>query len=168
MSFIGTLIICFWAGWINSYLYSYHLKKKHRGALFWCAFLFLSTLIIFDFLIFYDLFDVHIFSLIFPWIHFPKGLAAGRYWLFTPGLLLGNPLEIPVENYQGLVWEVFAFINYISYIFWFIIGQNLGRFMYGRRTYEKGAWYLLRSTKMIQRSKKKLEKRKKKQTRKTD
>ncbi|MFO8019430.1 MAG: hypothetical protein R6U96_12425 [Promethearchaeia archaeon] len=163
MSFIGGLIFCFWGGWFNSYLYSYHLRKNHKGALFWFAVFFLSILILFNILIFYNIFNVQIFSKPFPWINLPSGVNEGRYWMFTPGVLLGIPLELPVKNYCGLVWDVFALFIYLSYIFWFIIGQNLGRFIYGRLTYEKGAWYLLRSTKMVQRSKRKLEKRKKRQ-----
>lgn len=159
MSFIEGLIICFFGGWINSYLYSYHLRKNHKGALFWIAFIFLSLIILSNVLIFYNIFDVGIFRAL-PWINLSSEINLGKYWMFTPGLIVGLPMELPVKNYNGLAWDLFAIFFYFSYIFWFIIGQNLGRFMYGRLSYEKGAWYLLRSTKMIQRSKKKLEKQK--------
>lgn len=162
MGFLEGLIISFIGGWINSYLYSKYLRKRNKGWIFWFAILWLGALLTLDLLIYMDIISVYAFEA-FPWIDIPDNVSpsvAGRYWMFTPGLMFGLPIELPVMNYYGAVWHVFAMFFFISYIWWFTIGQNLGRFMYGRLEYEMGAWYLMRSTKMIKRSMDKQEKKK--------
>lgn len=154
--------MCFIGGWLNSYLYSYHLRKKHKGWIFWFAIIWIGGFITLDFLIYIDIIQAYWFEAI-PWIDIPDDISpstVGRYWMFTPGAMFGFPQQLPVDNYDGFVWHIFALFLFISYIWWFTIGQNMGRFMYGRLEYERGAWYLMRSTKMIKRSMKKLEKRK--------
>ncbi|MFX1276783.1 MAG: hypothetical protein ACFFBP_00220 [Promethearchaeota archaeon] len=161
MSFFEGMMLCFLCGWLNSYLYSYHFSKNHKGFLFWFAVIFLGILIILDCLIFFNIINARLFTVI-PWIRIPETIVfadVGKYWLFTPGLIFGFPLEFPVINYNGLVWNFYAIIFMISYIWWWVIGQNCGRFMYGRQEYEKGAWYLLRSTKKVKKSRDKLEKK---------
>ncbi len=69
-------------------------------------------------------------------------------------------MPLRVENYFVAVWHIFAIFFFLLYICVFIVGQNLGRFAHGRLAFEKGAWYLFRSTKMIKRSKEKIEKKK--------
>ena len=162
MGFAEGLLICFIGGFLNSYLYSYHLRKKNRGWIFWFALIWLGFIITLDFLIYIDVISAYWFEAL-PWIDIPDRIApsvVGRYWMFTPGLMFGIPLELPVNNYFGFAWHVLACLFFVSYIFWFTIGQNLGRFMFGRLEYEKGAWYLLRSTKMIKKSLEELERRK--------
>ena len=166
MGFIEGMIICFIGGWLNSYLYSYHFRKKHRGFLFWFAVLFVGGLIVFDYLIYINVINARLFEII-PWISIPSTIDAsevGQYWMFTPGVMFNLagvfPLNITIFDGQG--WDLIALVLFISYIWWFTIGQNLGRFMYGRLTYEKGAWYLMRSTKMVKRAMKKLEKKQQK------
>lgn len=156
MGFAEGVILCFLGGWLNSYLYKAHLRKRNKGWIFWFALLWLGAFITIDFIIYVNLFDPRS---IFPWLQINKNQDVGRYYMFTPGLLIGLPLELPVTNYDGVAWNIFALIFFISYIWWFTIGQNLGRLMYGRLEYEKGVWYLLRSTKMIKHSKEKLDKR---------
>ena len=87
---------------------------------------------------------------IIPWIQIPETIHftdIGKYWLFTPGLIIGIPLELPVKNYDGFVWNVYAIIFMLSYICWWTIGQKWGSIMYGRREFERGIWYLLRPIK---------------------
>ncbi|MHA1292814.1 MAG: hypothetical protein ACTSQJ_09130 [Promethearchaeota archaeon] len=163
MSFVEGMIFCFIGGWINSYLYSNYLRKKNKGWLFYFAILFIGSITIMDLLIYYNIFDIRLL-LWAPWIEIPEGVNVGRYYMWNPGLLFGIQFESQIIPGTGLVWEIFAIFFFISYIWWFTIGQNLGRFMYGRLEYEKGAWYLLRTTKMIKRSKEKLEKQQQKVT----
>lgn len=162
LGFIEGMIFCFIGGWINSYLYSYHLRKKHKGWIFWFALLWLGSILTIDVLIYLNLLNVYAFE-VFPWIHIPENVApkeVGKYWMFTPGIMLGiNVFVLPVDNFNAVGWNLFAVFLFISYVWWFTIGQNLGRFMYGRLIYERGAWYLLRSTKMIRKSKSKLDKK---------
>jgi hypothetical protein len=161
MGFAEGMVICFIGGWLNSYLYSNHFRKKHRGFLFWFAVLFVGGLITLDYLIYINIIDVRLFNVI-PWINLPTNVPAseiGQYWMFTPGLMIGLPIDLQITSFNGAGWDLFALLFFISYIWWFTIGQNLGRFWHGRLTYEKGAWYLMRSTKMVKRSMKKLEKK---------
>ena len=149
MSFIEGMILCFIFGWLNSYLYSYHLSKKHKGFLFWFELFFLSSLIIFDVLIYTNIINAQWFTII-PWIRIPDTIQYmnfGKYWLFTPGLIIGIPLELPVMTYNGFVWNVYAIIFMGSYVCWWSLGQNLGRIMYGRKDFERGIWYLLKPVK---------------------
>lgn len=149
MSFIEGMILCFIFGWLNSYFYSYHFSKKHKGFLFWFETFFLVTLIIFDILIYLNILNARWFTII-PWIKIPETVDLtniGKYWLFTPGLIIGIPLELPVINYDGFVWNIYAIIFILSYVCWWTLGQNLGRIMYGRQEFERGIWYLLRPTK---------------------
>ncbi|MHA1273728.1 MAG: hypothetical protein ACTSQP_13190 [Promethearchaeota archaeon] len=157
MSFVEGMIICFIGGWLNSYLYSYHLKKKNRAWIFWFAVIWIAAVMSLDVLIYLNIIDVRLILL--PWIKIPKGVDVGRYYMWNPGLILGIQFKSQIIPGTGIVWEIWALMIFISYIWWFTIGQNLGRFMYGRLTYERGVWYLLRSTKMIKRSKEKLEKK---------
>lgn len=78
--------------------------------------------------------------------------------MFNPGLIFGLQLG-PILPGDEMAWNLFATILFISYVWWFSIGQNMGRIMYGRLPYEKGVMYLLRSTKMVKKSKEKLEKK---------
>jgi len=159
MGFIEGMILCFIGGWLNSYLYSKYLRKKNRGWLFYFALIWLGGIITFDLLIYIDIVDARLFEVI-PWIDIPNNIdpsVVGRYWMFTPGSMIGIPMPLPVTDYYGIVWHVFALFFFISYIWWFTIGQNLGRFMFGRLEFEKGASYLMRSTKMIKRSLDKME-----------
>ncbi|MHA1149251.1 MAG: hypothetical protein ACTSR8_13515 [Promethearchaeota archaeon] len=165
MGFAEGLMICFIGGWLNSYLYSYHLRKKNKAWIFWFAILWIGAVLTVDFLIYINIINAYWFEAALPWVNIPNDIPpeeVGRYWMLTPGLMFGIPFQLPVKNYSGLVWDIFALIFFISYIWWFTIGQNLGRFMFGRLEYERGAWYLLRSTKMIKRSKEKLEKKQQK------
>ena len=162
MGFIEGMILCFIGGWLNSYLYRKYLRKKNRAYILWFGIWWCGGLITFDFLIYIDVINANWFE-VFPWIHIPDTIhpsVVGRYWMFTPGAMFGLPMPLPVENYFGTVWHIFAIFFFLSYIFSFTIGQNLGRFMHGRLTFEKGAWFLFRSTKMIQKSKEKIEKKK--------
>jgi len=161
MGFIEGMVICFIGGWLNSYLYSNYLRKKNKGWIFWFAIIWIGAVLTLDFLIYINVINAYLFTW-FLWIDIPATVNAaefGRYWMFTPGLMFGVPFELPVTSYTGFVWNIFALFFFISYIWWFTIGQNLGRFMYGRLEYEKGAWYLMRTTKMIKKSKEKLEKK---------
>lgn len=162
MGFVEGLLICFIGGWLNSYLYSYHLRKKHKAWIFWFAILWIGIVLTIDILIYVNILNAYWLESLLPWVTLPDRInpqEVGRYWMFTPGLMFGIPLELGVSSFKGLGWDLFALILFVSYIWWFTIGQNLGRFMYGRLEYEKGVWYLLRSTKMIKHSKDKLEKR---------
>ena len=90
MGFIGGMIICFIGGWMNSFLYSYHFRKKHRGFLFWFAVLFLVGIITLDYLIYINIIDARQFNLM-PWINVPKDIPdseVGKYWMFTPGNMI--------------------------------------------------------------------------------
>lgn len=160
MSFIEGMTLCFIGGWLNSFLYSKSLRKRNKGWLFWFALIWVGGLITFDFLIYIDIIDVRLFEFL-PWIDIPDNIdpsVVGRYWMFTPGVMFFNDtFQIPGTNFFGPVWHIFALFLFISYIWWFTIGQNLGRFMHGRLEFEKGASYLMRSTKMIKRSKDKME-----------
>jgi len=161
VGFIEGIILCFVGGWLNSYLYSYYFRKKHRGFLFWFAVLFCGGLIAFDYLIYINIINAHWFEII-PWINIPSTITdseLGQYWMYTPGAMFGISLDLNITSFEGLGWDIFAFFLFSSYIMWFTIGQNLGRFMFGRLTYEKGAWYLVRSTKMLKRSLDKYEKK---------
>ena len=165
MGFIEGMIICFIGGWLNSYLYSNYLRKRNKGWIFWFALIWLVAIMTFDFLIYINIINAYWFSC-FPWIDIPASVNAaevGRYWMFTPGLMFGIPFELSVNDFIGSVWDIYALFFFISYIWWFTIAQNLSRFMYGRLEYEKGAWYLLRTTKMIKKSKETLEKKKQQQ-----
>jgi len=167
MGFVEGMILCFIGGWLNSYLYSYHFRKKHKAFLFWFGVLFVGGLIVFDYLIYINIIDAKWFEII-PWISIPTSISAsdiGKYWMFTPGAMFGLEIwfDLQITSFNGMGWDLLAFILFVSYIWWFAIGQNLGRFMFGRLTYEKGAWYLLRSTKMVKRATKKLEKKQQRQ-----
>lgn len=151
------MMFCFIGGWLNSYIYRKYLRKRNKGYLFWCAVIFLGALFTLDMLIYMNFIDVHL--LLWPWIKIPKGVNPGRYWMFNPFLMFGIQLKSAIIPDNGLVWDLFALFFFVSYIWWFTIGQNLGRFMYGRLTYERGAWYLARSTNMIKKSKEKLERK---------
>ena len=151
--------MCFIGGWINSFLYRKYLRAKNRGWLFWFAILFLGGAITLDMLIYYNVLDIRII----PWINIPKNANPGKYYMFNPGLMFGLNLGT-INPTDDLIWDVYALFFMISYIWWFTIGQNLSRFMYGRLTYEQGAWYILRTTKMIKRSKEKLEKQQEKES----
>ena len=163
MGFIEGMIICHIGGWLNSYLYSYHFRKKHKGFLFWFAVLFCGAMMAFDYLIYINIINARLFEII-PWINIPTTISdsqVGPYWMFTPGLMFGWSQDVST-NYSLPGWNILALFLFISYIWWFTIGQNLSRFMFGRLTYEKGAWYLMRSTKMVKRSMDKLEKKQQK------
>jgi len=162
MGFVEGMVLCIIGGWLNSLLYSKYLRKKNKGWIFWFAIIWVGGLITFDFLIYIDIIDARWFEVI-PWIDIPDTVSStviGRYWMFTPGAMIGFPIPMDT-NFYGPVWHIFALFLFISYIWWFTIGQNLGRFMYGRLEYEKGAWYLMRSTKMIKRSMDKMETKRK-------
>ncbi len=166
MGFIEGMIICFIGGWVNSFLYSYHFRKKHRGFLFWFAVLYIGGFIVLDYLIYTNFIDVQGISNLIPWINIPTNIASteiGQYWMFTPGLMFGFPIDLQITSFIGPGWHIFALFLFLSYIWWFTIGQNLGRFMFGRRSYEKGAWYLFRSTKAFKRSIERLQKKQQKQ-----
>jgi hypothetical protein len=96
--------------------------------------------------------------MIWPGLKIPKSVDPGKYWMFNPGLMFGINLG-PILPGKEMAWNLFAAILFISYIWWFVIGQNMGRTMYGRLSYEKGVMYLMRSTKMVKKSKEKLEKK---------
>ncbi|MHA1437290.1 MAG: hypothetical protein ACTSPD_06905 [Promethearchaeota archaeon] len=160
MSFVEGMILCFIGGWINSYLYSNYLRKKNKGWLFWFAFIFIGCVLGFDILVYLNIIDIRLL-LWAPWIEIPSGVNAGKYYMWNPGLLIGIQFKSEILPGTGIIWEIFAVFLFVSYIWWFTIGQNMGRIMYGRLQYEKGAWYLLRTTKMMKKSKDKLEKKSK-------
>jgi len=141
------MTVCFIGGWVNSYLYSNYLRKKNKGWLFWFALIWLGAIITFDFLIYVNIIKANWF--LWPWIQIPNGVDPGKYWMFNPFLMFGIQLKSQIIPDAGFVWDIFALFFLISYIWWFIIGQNLGRVMYGRLEYEKGIWYLFRKTKRI-------------------
>ena len=156
MSFIDGMVLCFIGGFLNSYLYRRYLRKRNRGWILWFAMIFLITIITYDLLIFFNIIDVRG---LFPFLNIPLGVNAGVYYSFNPIILLLFQYNAPIVPIDSIIWVVFASFFIISYIFWFTIGQNLGRFLFGRLTFERGAWYLFRSTKSIKRSKEKFEKK---------
>ncbi|MHA1338037.1 MAG: hypothetical protein ACTSPW_20245 [Promethearchaeota archaeon] len=156
MSFIEGMFLCFIGGWINSYIYRKYLRKRNKGWLFWFALIFVGGIMTFDILIYTNIIDIR--KLIWaPWVSIPKDVDAGRYYMWNPGLLLGIQFKSHITPGTGFVWELFAYTLFLSYIWWFTIGQNMSRVMYGRLQYERGAWYLLRTTKMVKKSLDKLE-----------
>ena len=99
MGFVEGMIICFIGGGLNSYL------------------------------IYINVINAKWFEII-PWIHIPSNIPAsevGQYWMFTPGVMfgLGGCFDLQITYFNGLGWDLFAFILFISYIWWFTIGQNL-------------------------------------------
>ncbi len=155
VSFVDALVLAFLGGWLNSYLYRKYLRKHNRGWIFWFAVIWLAVLIVVDALIYVNI--INIMDIL--GMECPKGVDPGKYWMFNPIVVFVFNLE-PILPGNGVVWDIYALMFFVSYIWWFTIGQNLGRFMYGRLEYERGAWFLLRSTKMIKKSKDKLEKKK--------
>jgi len=159
MSFIGGMVICFFGGFFNSLIYRKYLRKRNKGWLAWFGMLFLGAIISVNLIIYFNIIDIRILNVI-PWINISEGIDdPGKYWMFTPGLGFGTPLELPVTSYTGFIWHIYAFFFLISYIWWFTIGQNMGRFMFGRLTYEKGSYWLMRPTTSVKKSKEKFERK---------
>lgn len=156
MSFIDGMVLCFIGGFLNSYLYRKYLRKRHRGWILWFAMIFLIAIITVDILIFFNVLDVRT---LFPFMNIPSGVDAGRYWSFNPIILLLFQFNSPIVPTESIIWAIFAGFFIISYIFWFAIGQNMGRFLFGRLTFERGVSYLFRSTNSIKKSKEKFEKK---------
>ncbi len=155
MSFVEGLYLCFIGGLLNSFLFRKYLKERNRAWLANFAIIWLVAIYAVDLLIFTNVIHPTVF---FPWIVIPSDIQnPGLYYMFTPGLLIGMPLEISVA--EGLGVAILAHLLFVSYLWWFTIGQNMGKFIFGRRTHERGVMWLMRSTKMIKRSQEKLEKK---------
>jgi len=167
--------MCFAWGWLNSLLYRKYLRKRNKAAHFYLGVLTLGGTILLDALIYLNLFT---WPLLLPWVQTNWTQLAttspivaadpnfGKFWTFNPGIMWGVPLGTPVMPDDNLA-NIYFLILLLCYFTVWREGANLGRVMYGRLTHERGYWYLIRSTKMVQKSKEKLERKKEKATAKT-
>jgi hypothetical protein len=157
MSFIGSIMVCFWFGWFDAFLYRKYLRKRNKGWHFYLGCLTLGGMMVLDVLIYTNVFPWP--QYLFPWVQLPAGITNfGKYWMFNPGIMWGSQWGNPIYP-DELEAHIYMIAMLFCYFVSFREGMNLGRIMYGRLSYERGYWYLIRSTNMIVRSKKKVEKR---------
>jgi hypothetical protein len=95
----------------------------------------------------------------FPLIDLPPGANPGEFWMFNPLVCLGIPWFAQI-NPQGPAYDVLAVILFISYYVFYDQGLNLGKMMFGRYTYQRGYWYVMRPTRSVHKRWQKLEKKK--------
>lgn len=145
---------------MNSFLYRKYLRKRNKAAHFYLGVLTLGGTIVLDALIYLNVFLWP--YMIFPWIQVPPGITdLGMYWTFNPGIMWGLPPANPIMPDSNTA-NIYLLVLLFCYFTVWREGANLGRVMFGRLTHERGFMYLMRTTKMIARSKNKLEKRQEK------
>lgn len=71
MSFVEGMIICFIGGWLNSWLYSRHLRKKNKASLVWFAIVYVGFFLTLDVLIYTNTINIKSITIL-AWIKIPK------------------------------------------------------------------------------------------------
>ncbi len=141
MGFLTSLILMFWVGWVNSYLYRKFLRKRNKD---WIVFLAVISILgfwIFDSLIYFEIIDMTWLNFL-PWVDIPM-VDKGKYFMWNSFIVLG--LDFGITHQPGM--EIIAFFLLISYLFWYYFGSKLGKIFHGYRTYQQGHYMIIRPVK---------------------
>lgn len=141
MGFLTSLILMFWVGWVNSYLYRKFLRKRNKD---WIVFLAVISILgfwIIDTLIYFDFINMSWLNFL-PWVNIPLE-GTGKYFMWNSFIVFG--IDFGIIHQTGM--EIIAFFLLISYIFWYYFGSKLGKIIHGYRIYQQGLYMIIRPVK---------------------
>ena len=149
MGFIEGLILSFFTGWLNSYLYRKYLRRRNKDWIVFLAVIFLSALWIIDILIYFEIIDMRWLNFI-PWVNIPL-IDKGKYFLWNSFIVFG--LDFTITQQPGM--EIIASFLLISYLFWYYFGSKLGKVFHGYRPYQQGHFIIFKPMKKFIKDRKK-------------
>jgi hypothetical protein len=149
MGFISSILIVFFLGWLNSYLYRKYLRKRNEDWIVFLAVISIGIFWILDCLIYFNVLNI-IWLNSLPWINIPL-TGSGRYFLWNSFMLIGMHPNITPQ--AGM--EIVELALIISYLPWYICGKFLGKILHGYKTYQQGTYWPFRPTKAVIKEKKK-------------
>ena len=149
MGFIEGLILSFFAGWLNSYLYRKYLRRRNKDWIVFLAVIFLSALWTIEILIYFEIFDMRWLNFL-PWVNIPL-IDKGKYFLWNSFIVFG--LDFAITQQPGM--EIIASFLLISYLFWYYFGSKLGKVFHGYRPYQQGHFIIFKPMKKFIKDRKK-------------
>jgi len=149
MGFIEGLILSFFAGWLNSYLYRKYLRRRNKDWIVFLAVIFLTALWTIEILIYFEILDMRWLNFL-PWVNIPL-IDKGKYFLWNSFIVLG--LDFTITQQPGM--EIIASFLLISYLFWYTFGSKLGKVFHGYRPYQQGLYLIFRPLKKFIKDRKK-------------
>jgi len=149
MGFIEGLILSFFAGWLNSYLYRKYLRRRNKDWIVFLAVIFLSALWTIEILIYFEILDMRWLNFL-PWVNIPL-IDKGKYFLWNSFIVFG--LDFAITQQPGM--EIIASFLLISYLFWYYFGSKLGKVFHGYRPYQQGLFLLFKPMKKFIKDRKK-------------
>ena len=149
MGFIEGLILSFFAGWLNSYLYRKYLRRRNKDWIVFLAVIFLSALLTIEILIYFEILDMRWLNFL-PWVNIPL-IDKGKYFLWNSFIVFG--LDFTITQQPGM--EIIANFLLISYLFWYYFGSKLGKVFHGYRPYQQGHFIIFRPMKKFIKDRKK-------------
>lgn len=145
--------------WFSALIYRKYLRKRNKASVVYMGYIVCGGTLLLDLLIYTNILDVTPLLNAYPLITLPPGADPGKFWMFNPLVCFGIPWFAQV-NPSGPGYDLLALILFISYYLFYDQGLNLGRMFYGRYTYQRGYWYVLRPTRNIKKRREKLEAKK--------
>jgi len=149
MGFIEGLILSFFAGWLNSYLYRRYLRRRNKDWIVFLAVIFLSALWTIDILIYFEILDMRWLNFL-PWVNIPL-IDKGKYFLWNSFIVFG--VDFTITQQPGM--ETIASFLLISYLFWYYFGSKLGKVFHGYRPYQQGHFIIFKPMKKFIKDRKK-------------
>ena len=149
MGFIEGLILSFFAGWLNSYLYRKYLRRRNKDWIVFLAVIFLSALWTIEILIYFEILDMRWLNFL-PWVNIPL-IDKGKYFLWNSFIVFG--LDFAITQQPGM--EIIASFLLISYLFWYYFGSKLGKVFHGYRPYQQGHFIIFKPMKKFIKDRKK-------------
>ncbi|HMF32102.1 MAG TPA: hypothetical protein VKK79_11840 [Candidatus Lokiarchaeia archaeon] len=140
MGFFSEVLILFFAGIFNAWLYARKLRKRNRD---WDQILW----VLWDFgvigcgvLVYLNVIPVGLLHTWLPWVQ----ATNGPNWMWNSFQLFGAPVLIdysalPATAQSGL--NTIAALIFLCYFGIYHLGGDFGRMLYGRRSHEGGLWY---------------------------
>jgi len=141
LGFVESMIICFVMGWVNSYLYRKHLRKRNKDWIVFLACIFLTIIWVTEILIYLDIIYTGFLNGL-VWVNIPSN-ESGKYYLWNSFLLFGIDYGIMPQSGMELI-SVFLFISYLP---WYFMGSKIGKIFHGYRIYQGGYYMIFRSVK---------------------
>jgi hypothetical protein len=141
MGYIESLIISFFIGWFNSYLYRKHLRKRNKDWIIFLAIIYLSFIWTVEILISIDLINVRFLNAL-PWINLPLN-DPGKYFLWNSFLIFG--VDYGIISQPGM--NIISLFLSASYLFWYYFGSKIGKIFHGYQSYQGGYYLIFRPVK---------------------
>jgi hypothetical protein len=141
MGFIEGLILSFFAGWVNSYLYRKYLRSYNKDWIVFQALIFLFILWTIDLLIYFEVIDMRWLNFL-PWVDIPS-MSKGKYYLWNSFIVFG--VDFKITHQSGM--EIIVSFLLLSYLFWYYLGSKLGKVFNGYKTYQQGQYLIYRPVK---------------------